>query len=81
MNKWADAFVRAGPTVRHFTNNADEGVGRGPGGPPYIKLRTGGANAFGLYKCRRGRRPRSGGTALHTLMHERPMQITVHCLQ
>jgi len=33
-------------------NNADEGVGRGPGGLPHIKL-----------------------------VHERPMQITVHGFQ
>src|SRR5712691_1648045 len=48
-----------------FTNNADEGVGSGPGGPPYIKLRNQRGGRSGLYKqCRRGRRQRSRGTAL-----------------
>jgi hypothetical protein len=70
MNKW-------GGKPSSATNNADEGVGSGPGGPPYIKLRNRcGADAF----VRAG--PLVRLLPPHVkLVHERPMQITVHCLQ
>jgi hypothetical protein len=52
-------------------NNADEGVGRGPGVRPTSRCETGRADG-----------PLVRLLPPHvTLVHERTMQITVHCLQ
>ena len=57
-------------------NNANEGVGRGPGVRPTSRCETGRADAF----VRAGPLVRLLPPHV-TLVHERTMQITVHCLQ
>jgi hypothetical protein len=56
----ADPLVRAGPLdplfrLRQFPYQADEGVGRGPGGPPHLRLQrsaTTTAASVTLLACR-----------------------------